>query len=120
MATTEIPVTEDIKDFSVERKPIKFKIDDDIFEAVPDVAAEVMIRFIDQASILENAEAPTNEKMNVIQGMFYMVLKKESADTFVARLNDPDRPISLNTFVEVVQWIMEQYSLRPTEPDSES
>lgn len=120
MAMTEVTVTEEIKDFSVQRQPIKFKIDDDIFEAVPDVAAEVMIRFIDQATILENSEASNDEKMSVIRGMFYMVLVEESADLFVARLNDPERPIGLSTFIAVVQWIMEQYSLRPTEPDSES
>lgn len=119
MNATEVEVTEEIKDFASNRKPIKFRINGELFEAAPDVAAELMMKFADQAEILDNPGATNEQRSEVIRNLFYMVLMPESADRFVARLNDPENPIGIRIFTEVTQWILEQYGLRPTEPDSD-
>lgn len=118
--STEIEVTEEIKNFAVNDRPIRFRVGDEIFEAAPDVAAELMMRFADQASILERDDATYEQQADVIRRLFFMVLLPESAERFVVRLNDPERPIGLSTFIDVTRWLLEQYGLRPTESDSDS
>lgn len=108
-------------DFSIGRKSIPFKVDDDVFEAVPDIAAELAMEYASQLEELTKPEAPTiDSQKEVVYSTLRLVLFPESADRFIARLRDQVNPIGQTRFTKITEWLLEQYGLRPTEQDSAS
>lgn len=111
-------------DFSVSQKPIRFKVDDDIFEAVPDIAAELAMEYADLiekvTSRADDDSIDVEEQKQVVYSTIRLVMFPESAERFIARLSDQQKPISQKKFGEITAWLMEQYGLRPTESDSAS
>lgn len=117
---TNLPVTQDVKDFTTSQAPIKFKIDDDVFEAAPDVAAQLMLEFAAEAEKLDDQELVPADMMHIMTLLMQAVLLPNSFAVFNARLSDSEHPIGIKKFNDVVSWLMEQYGLRPTESDSDS
>lgn len=107
-------------DFSSPRASIKFRVDRDVFEAAPDIAAELALRYADEAEKLTANGATNEQQIEVIHKLFRMVLFPESADRFIARLSDQRYPISNEKIMKIVRWLFEEYGLRPTESDSAS
>lgn len=118
--TVEVTATDDMMDFSVTRGTIKFRIDEDVFEAPPDIAAELALRFADESSRLDAEGVDVDEQIQIIHKLFRMILLPASADRFIARLGDSHHPIGADTFQNVTRYLLEQYGLRPTEPGSDS
>ena len=117
--TLSVPVDDEVMDFSTPRRSLKFKVDDDLFEAAPDIAAELALEFSDFAERAQETDT-TEDQIAVIHAMFRMVLFPESADRFIARLRDPKRPIGTARMMKIIRWLYEEYGLRPTESDSPS
>jgi hypothetical protein len=118
--TTTVSADDDIMDFSSPRRSLKFRVDDDVFEAAPDIAAELALYYADKAEQL-TAEGATNEQQKeVIHSLFQMILFPESAERFIARLSDQRNPIGHTKIANITQWLFEAYGLRPTESDSAS
>lgn len=122
-----VPADDVMMDFSVGRKSIKFKVDDDIFEAVPDIAAELAMEYasrIEQLTKITGGDEEDNpsfeSQREIAHSTVRLVLLPESADRFIARLGDPRNPIGTSRFGKITQWLLEQYGLRPTEQDSAS
>jgi len=120
MTAVDVPITDEIMDFSSPRQAIRFRVDDDVFEASPQVAAISMIRFADEAERLESPDTTQEDQIKIIENLFRIILTTESAERFIARLADDDRPIGITQFMDITRWLLEQYGLRPTKPDSES
>jgi hypothetical protein len=116
--TLSVPVDDEMMDFSSPRTSLPFRVDGDVFEAAPDVAAELAIEFMDLSSRLEDDKATVEDQIAVLHGMFRMVLFPESAERFIARLSDPTKPIGYEKVNRIVKWLFETYGLRPTESDS--
>lgn len=119
-----VDVDDGMMDFSIGRKSIKFKVDDDIFEAVPDIAAELAMDYAERIEQLTGSTDAENvnyaEQKEVVYSTVRLVLFEESADRFIARLGDKRNPIGQSRFGKITAWLLEQYGLRPTEPDSAS
>lgn len=115
-----VGVDDEIRDFSSARRSIKFRIDDDVFDAAPDVAAELVLNYADKAERLEETGASASQQRELVHALFRMVLFPESAERFIERLSDPTRPIGHRKIAEITRWLFEEYGLRPTEPDSAS
>lgn len=116
-------VDDGIRDFSSPRRSIKFRVDDDVFEAAPDIAAELVLEYAGKAEQLERLEQENvqpDQQRDLVHSLFRMVLFPESADRFIARLSDPTRPIGHRKIAEITQWLFEEYGLRPTGSDSAS
>lgn len=108
-------------DFSIGRKSIPFKVDDDIFEAVPDIATELAMEYADQLEqLLKPKEQTLDLQKEVVYSTLRLVLFPESADRFIARLRNQENPIGQERFTKITQWLLEQYGMRPTEQDSAS
>lgn len=120
MTMIDVLADDGVMDFSNPAQNIKFRLDGDEFEALPEIAAVSMLRFADEATRLDRDDVGTDEKIKIIQGLFRMVLTTESATRFIRRLEDDAHPIGMARFGEIVEWLMERYGLRPTEPDSAS
>lgn len=118
--TTNVLTSEEMMDFSLPPRNLKFKVDADVFEAVPELATERALTFADEAANMDDDDVTTRQRMDIIEKLFHLVLVPESADRLIARLSDPINPIGPERFQRILTYLMEQYGLRPTEPGSDS
>lgn len=117
---TTVAVDDEMMDFSSPRKSLKFKVDDDVFEAAPDIAAELAIEFMDLTNKIDETSATSDEQISILHSMFKMVLLPDSATRFIGRLRSPERPIGYGKINKIITWLFGEYGLRPTESDSSS
>jgi hypothetical protein len=101
------------------RKPIPFRIDDDVFHAHPAMAAGTMMNM---AGMKEQMNSATMEdKLNVILKAFEPMLVPESYELMAERLVSNDNPVGLTELLEVFEWLVgEVYAKRPTKPSKPS
>lgn len=110
----------EVHDFTVEKSRVQFKLDGDIFTGVRDIPAVKAMEFSGHADQLKRDDAPMEERIAGFMDIIRLLLEPDSAELFIARLNDSANPIGIQTMLKVVPWLFEQYSLRPTTPDSDS
>ncbi len=110
--------TVEIRDFTNHRV-VRFRIDDDVFEGLPDLPAMLLVEF---ASAMAKLDETTDikDQPKVFRDLFNMVLTDESAARFIERMSSKTEPISIAQIDQIMPWIMEQYGMRPTEPSSDS
>jgi len=107
-----------IMDFTEEHQRVLFRIDDDVFEAARALPGKTLARF---ASRFANVEkAGHEEQINAIGDALGLVLLPDSNARFQKRLEDLENPIGLEQAGRIIEWLMEQYGHRPTEPSSDS
>lgn len=114
---TEQQITDDVMDFTVARRPVRFKIDDDTFDAHPDLPAVTMLEFATRAGRID-----TDDGDAVVQlvELFRLVLRPDSAARFVDRMSNVDTPVSMQHIDKIIPWLLERYGMRPPEPSSPS
>jgi hypothetical protein len=105
----------EIKDFSKARKRIRFQIDDDVFEASPAVPAEILMDFAGQFADLDPETASVTDQLKAFRGVLELVLLPESLNRFNERLRDRSAPVDITQVEEIIEWLFEEYGLRPTE-----
>lgn len=110
---------EEIFDFSTGAKRIKFRIDDDTFEAISDLPALTAMEFGQYANTLDTS-SDLKEQAKALETMFRLVLTKKSAETFIDRLTNVDKPIGARQMNSITMWLMEKYGFRPTVPSEAS
>jgi hypothetical protein len=109
-----------MKDFSKVRKPIQFRIDGDVFDATPAIPAQVMIDFTEQITNADPTQMSPKEQVGLLAGMLEIVLLPRSLKRFKERMADVENPIGLDQINDVVEWLFEEYGLRPTTESSSS
>lgn len=114
------PRAESVHDFTVAKPRVQFKLDGDIFTGVRDIPAVKAMEFSGHSEQLKREDAPMEERIAGFMDILRLLLEPESAELFIARLNDPLNPIGVQTMLKVVPWLFEQYSQVPTTPDSDS
>lgn len=110
----------EIKDFSKARKQLRFKIDDDVFEAVPTVPAEVMIEFAEGFTSMDPTKISPKESVAALRKVVEFVLHPDSLVRFKERMSSALDPIDMGQLDEIVQWLFEEYGMRPTQESSSS
>jgi len=134
------------RDFSKKRPPVDFTIDEiryDCFKALDlnqlaEFAnltrnlGEISKGFEDgEPTSVENARdaaARSTEAIDRIANLMKIVMRKASYGAFIARLRptdeereDPDfEPIDYTQLLDIVKWLMEVYTDRPSKPSSTS
>jgi hypothetical protein len=117
---TETRVSTGIEDFTVEKPRVQFKLDGDVFTGVRDIPAVRAMEFSGHADKMQRDDVPMDERIAVFMDIIHLLLEPESAERFISRLSDASNPIGIKTMLKIVPWLFEQYSLRPTTPDSDS
>lgn len=103
-----------IKTFRTNKKPVQFKIDDDTFEAAPEVPAGLMIDLVKLRSELDRSES--HRQFDLVLELFAEVFTPESYAKFEERLRDRKNPIGLPTLLDVSKYLLgEVYGGRPTQ-----
>jgi hypothetical protein len=96
-------------------EPISFKIFDEEFHCIPQIQGKVLLNMVAGS----NSDDPA-ASAGVITEFFDSVLKEESLKRFNLLVEDKDRIVSVETLSEIVGWLAEQYTNRPTEGSSAS
>jgi hypothetical protein len=110
----------EVHDFSIEKPRVQFKLDGDVFTGVRDIPAVKAMEFSGHSDKLGRDDVPMEERIAGFLDILRLLLVPESAELFISRLSSPSNPIGVQTMLKVVPWLFEQYSLRPTTPDSDS
>lgn len=101
------------------RKPIAFRVDDDVFYARPAMAAGTMLDMTGMKEELNKASAA--DKLHIIQKAFEPMLLPESYELLNDRLVNDANPIGLLELMDVFNWLVgEVYAKRPTQPSKPS
>lgn len=89
---------------------ISFKLHGEEFSCRPAMQGKVLLDLVAKSSNQENP----GEAAEMIGSFFKIVLLPESYERFDALVTDPDRIVPIETLSEIVGWLVEQYSDRPT------
>jgi hypothetical protein len=115
-----------MKDFSLppeDAKPKPFTIGADTFFAPPVIPPVVLAELAGMASSLSEVQKG-GDLMAVLEKvatLFDGLLTEETAPRFRERLLGRTDPIDLHRqAIPILQWLMEVYGLRPTQPSSSS
>lgn len=112
------------KDFTVPRRRVVFRVAPDEFECVPalppDALQEMMTKFrgADFADAIKSHNV--EHVMNGIRDIFKIFILDEHYDVFLTRMSDRRNPVDTQQLLQIVQWIIEVYTKRPTEPSQSS
>lgn len=91
-------------------EPLKFKLYDEEFNCYPEIQGKVVL----ELASLTNSE-DTAESASAILKFFSRVLVPESASRFENLTGDPDRIVKIETLTDIIQWLVEEYTNRPTQ-----
>jgi hypothetical protein len=75
-------------------------------------------RLLDNAALLDSDSV--GEQRDGVLAIFEDTIVEDEAEDFFDRLNDPKTKIPLTTLVEIVGWLVDQYTDRPTVPPANS
>ena len=114
-----------MKDFTRQAKVVQFKIDDDLFRGKPHLPAQTMIDFTISVESIDEKSATPKQGFTTMMDSLQMVLMPESYDRFKARMQPPGEgesyvPIELEQLPDILDWIMGQYGMRPTQSSGDS
>lgn len=109
-----------MKDFSKQRKVIQFEIDGDVFRAHPVIPADTMIQFIQKFENIDPEAKGSQESIRALMETLETLLVPDSYKLFRSRMSDNDRAIDIDQVNSVVEWVMGEYGMRPTQPSESS
>jgi hypothetical protein len=113
------PAEDDVLDFTVERKPFRFRVDDDIFEAVSALPTMTAFELTGVGERMRDARS-AEERRDAFIDVFRKILQPSSLDRFIERLSSNEQPIDAQQLIAIVQGLLSRYGLRPTEPSGSS
>lgn len=118
----------EFKDFDASETPIGFRVGMDEFLAVPGIGIGVMADMVGAYSKLGalgglNTADPNAilTAIEAIKSLFKLLLLDDDSYTrFVDRLTSRTKPIGVPTLMQIINWLLEKYGLRPTTPSTTS
>jgi hypothetical protein len=115
--------------FSVSRKPIEFDLGGEPFAAKPVVAPASLGEMLDAAEEVARIQTERalsqreqlDEALKIFDKAFRSVLVDEAVERFSSRLFSTTEPFDLGReLMPCLQWLIEEYTNRPTEPSPTS
>jgi hypothetical protein len=101
---------------STPAEKITFKLHDEEFECIPEIPGKTILDLVSKSS----GDDP-GESAGVVTGFFKTVLTPESNERFDVLAADPVRIVTMETLSNIIEWLVEQYTDRPTErPEASS
>ena len=94
----------------VKAEPISFKLHGEEFTCIGEIPGKVVLDLVARSGADDPAESA-----KVIEGFFSTVLQPESLERFNILAVDPTRIVSMETLSEIVAWLVEEYTDRPTQ-----
>lgn len=92
-------------------EPLSFMLHGEEFSCKPKMQGRVLLDLVAKSAVQDNpAEAAA-----IINKFFELVLVPESYTRFDALVQSDDRIVDVEQLSEIVAWLVEQYSDRPTQ-----
>jgi hypothetical protein len=102
-----------------ESEPLTFDLGGEEFSCYPEVQGKTILDIMRVAS--EGDEDTRGVMMAVsVLTFFEKVMPPEEYERFGKLMEDPKRIVPMETLSEIMSWLMEEYTDRPTEPSSGS
>lgn len=102
-----------------ELEPLSFDLGGEEFTCYPAVQGKVILDIMKIAS--EGDEDTRGMMMAVsVLDFFEKVMPPEEYERLGKLMEDPKRIVELDVMSEIMSWLIEEYSGRPTEPSSDS
>lgn len=88
-------------------EPLTFELYGETFTAHPQIQGAVILEFI---SAGDDAAGPAGQ----ILSFFGSALEEESLARFTALIHDPEKIVDMELLTEILGWLIEEYTSRPT------
>lgn len=95
--------------------PLSFKLHGEEFNCYTNIQGKTLLNMVSQSMQSDTAMA-----VEVINTFFDKTLQPESKERFDKLINDPEKIVTVETLGEIVSWLVEQYSSRPTQGSEDS
>lgn len=112
--------TINIRDFTIKKKHVQFKIDDDVFTAHAILGLPLMQNMVRVSKNMR--DLVTEERFDALFDVFDQLLTPDSARRFRERaMSIGDDAIDLREqLIPILHYLLESYGIRPTRPSSDS
>lgn len=108
----------EIKDFSRPLAPHPFRVNDDIFAVIPQIPLGLVA---DVMKAVKGARTEDGQPdLEGMLGIYDILLVDECVPRWRERMNSKTEPIGHEQLLEVTNWALEKYGLRPTQPSETS
>lgn len=107
------------RDFSRQRPRVCFTIDGDTFDASPAIPADLLVEFGTRAEKASTAET-LPQQFDLLTSVLELVLLEDSYALLRRRMKDRTKPVELDQLNDIIEYLMGEYGLRPTQPSSDS
>jgi hypothetical protein len=102
-----------------ESEPLDFDLGGETFMVYPEVQGKTILDIMRTAS--EGDEETRGVKMAVsVLDFFEKVMPPEEYEKFNKLMEDPKRIVPMDVLSEIMSWLIEEYTDRPTRPSSVS
>lgn len=91
-------------------EPVTFKIHGEEFTCIPEIPGKTVLNLVAKSG----GDNP-GQSAEAVTSFFKVVLTEESNLRFDALAEDPHRVVTIQTLTEIIEWLVEQYTDRPTE-----
>lgn len=95
----------DISDF----EPLEFELNGDTFNCLPAIQGSVLLEFVRDAGDDDGASSA-----KALYNFLNSAMEQEEYDRLQKVLHDPKVIIDIELIGEIVSWLVEEYSSRPT------
>lgn len=92
-----------------ELEPVTFNLYNETFHCYKQIHGVTLLRFVKEANSEDGAAA-----VSAMLGVFERVMPKDEFKRFETLCEDPDTVVPVETLGEIIGWLMEVYSERPT------
>ena len=96
-------------------EPITFTLYGEVFKCQPAIQGRYLLEFISKAG----SDDP-EESAGAVLGFLQHALSPADRERFDALCSSDETVVPLETLASIMEWMVEQYSGRPTEPSSPS
>lgn len=114
-------MTEEIvefKDFSRPPRQVKFQVGGQSYEALPALPIGLAMDLASLAQTLGTGDVTS--KIGAMWELFEALLQDDGGQRFKQQAYDKRDPLDLPQTLNVMNWLLEVYGLRPTGPSSDS
>jgi hypothetical protein len=98
------------RDFSRKVSALAFTAEGDHFDATPGVPPSTL------QELIQISKADLQDNIEGILAFYEVVLLPESYVRFAERFHSKTNPIDVFQCIEIMTWLLEQYTARPTTP----
>jgi len=104
------------RDFTKKREPVWFDVGDDRYVCHSNLIADDMKALMETTS----SEVTVENVFEMIEGVFKIVMTPEAFQLYAERKTDRNTAFDHEQLMDILQWLIETYTKRPTTSPSSS